>query len=55
MSIAAQILAPAGLRDCADSKPVGGRLRRQYSQYFTLTYELSSFPRFYMHAAVISV
>ena len=55
MSIAAQILAPAGFGDCADSKPVGGRLRRQYSQYFTLTYELSSFPRFYMHAAVISV
>jgi hypothetical protein len=32
-------------------RPVGG----QYSQYFTLSYELSSFLRFYTHAAMISV
>jgi len=44
MSVAAQILAPA-------DSGLGG----QYSQYFTLSYELSSFPRFYTHAAMISV
>lgn len=54
MSFAARILASAPqpippIRGC-ERRPshVGPRL---YSQYFTLAYELSSFPRLYMLAA----